>query len=83
MINFLKNLFLKFRLRNYRINARGLYFQNYIKEQLMDETKERNPEYEEMIKVVMRSQGVDRDEAMGILMFIFSLVKKENYLKDV
>lgn len=79
---FLKNLLLKFRLRNYRINARGLYLQNYIKEQLMDETKERNPEYEKMIEVVMRSQGVDRDEALGILMFIFSLVKKERYLKD-
>lgn len=80
---YLKTLYLKFRLRNNRINARGLYLQNYIKEQLMDETKERNPEYEEIISAVARSQGIDRDEAMGVLLYIFSLVKREDYLKDV
>ena len=80
---FLKTLYLKFRLRNNRINARGLYLQNYIKEQLMDETKERNPEYEEIISAVARSQGIDRDEAMGVLMYIFSLMKREDYLKDI
>lgn len=80
---YLKTLYLKFRLRNNRINARGLYLQNYIKEQLMDETKERNQEYEEIINAVARSQGVDRDEAMGILMYIFSLMKREDYLKNV
>lgn len=80
---YLKTLYLKFRLRNNRINARGLYLQNYIKEQLMDETKERNPEYEEIISAVARSQGIDRDEAMGVLMYIFSLMKREDYLKDV
>lgn len=80
---FLKTLYLKFRLRNNRINARGLYLQNYIKEQLMDETKERNPDYEEIISAVARSQGIDRDEAMGVLMYIFSLMKREDYLKDV
>ena len=80
---YLKTLYLKFRLRNNRINARGLYLQNYIKEQLMDETKERNPEYEEIISAVARSQGIDRDEAMGVLMYIFSLMKREGYLKDV
>ena len=74
---------MKFRLRNNRINARGLYLQNYIKEQLMDETKERNPDYEEIISAVARSQGIDRDEAMGVLMYIFSLMKREDYLKDV
>lgn len=79
----MKTLYLKFRLRNNRINARGLYLQNYIKEQLMDETKERNPEYEEIISAVARSQGIDRDEAMGVLMYIFSLMKREDYLKDV
>ena len=80
---YLKTLYLKFRLRNNRINARGLYLQNYIKEQLMDETKERNQEYEEIISAVARSQGIDRDEAMGVLMYIFSLMKKEDYLKDI
>lgn len=80
---YLKTLYLKFRLRNNRINARGLYLQNYIKEQLMDETKERNPEYEEIISAVARSQGIDRDEAMGVLMYIFSLMKREDYLKDI
>ena len=80
---FLKTLYLKFRLRNNRINARGLYLQNYIKEQLMDETKERNPDYEEIISAVARSQGIDRDEAMGVLMYIFSLMKREDYLKDI
>lgn len=80
---FLKTLYLKFRLRNNRINARGLYLQNYIKEQLMDETKERNSEYEEIINAVARSQGIDRDEAMGVLMYIFSLMRREDYLKDV
>lgn len=80
---YLKTLYLKFRLRNNRINARGLYLQNYIKEQLMDETKERNPDYEEIISAVARSQGIDRDEAMGVLMYIFSLMKREDYLKDV
>lgn len=80
---YLKTLYLKFRLRNNRINARGLYLQNYIKEQLMDETKERNPDYEEIISAVARSQGIDRDEAMGILMYIFSLMKREDYLKDI
>lgn len=80
---YLKTLYLKFRLRNNRINARGLYLQNYIKEQLMDETKERNLEYEEIISAVARSQGIDRDEAMGVLMYIFSLMKREDYLKDV
>ena len=80
---YLKTLYLKFRLRNKRINARGLYLQNYIKEQLMDETKERNPEYEEIISAVARSQGIDRDEAMGVLMYIFSLMKREDYLKDI
>ena len=80
---YLKTLYLKFRLRNNRINARGLYLQNYIKEQLMDETKERNPDYEELISAVARSQGIDRDEAMGVLMYIFSLMKREDYLKDV
>lgn len=80
---YLKTLYLKFRLRNNRINARGLYLQNYIKEQLMDETKERNPEYEEIISAVARSQGIDRDEAMGVLLYIFSLMKKEEYLKDI
>ena len=65
---YLKTLYLKFRLRNNRINARGLYLQNYIKEQLMDETKERNPDYEEIISAVARSQGIDRDEAMGVLL---------------
>lgn len=79
----MKTLYLKFRLRNNRINARGLYLQNYIKEQLMDETKERSPEYEEIISAVARSQGIDRDEAMGVLMYIFSLMKREDYLKDV
>ena len=49
----------------------------------MDETKERNPEYEEIINAVARSQGIDRDEAMGVLMYIFSLMKREDYLKDV
>lgn len=80
---YLKTLYLKFRLRNNRINARGLYLQNYIKEQLMDETKERNQEYEEIISAVARSQGIDRDEAMGVLLYIFSLMKREDYLKDV
>lgn len=80
---YLKTLYLKFRLRNNRINARGLYLQNYIKEQLMDETKERNPEYEEIINAVARSQGIDRDEAMGVLMYIFSLMKREDYLQNV
>lgn len=80
---YLKTLYLKFRLRKNRINARGLYLQNYIKEQLMDETKERNQEYEEIISAVARSQGIDRDEAMGVLMYIFSLMKREDYLKDV
>lgn len=80
---FLKTLYLKFRLRNNRINARGLYLQNYIKEQLMDETKERNPDYEEIINAVARSQGIDRDEAMGVLLYIFSLMKKEDYFKDI
>lgn len=80
---YLKTLYLKFRLRNNRINARGLYLQNYIKEQLMDETKERNPDYEEIISAVARSQGIDRDEAMGVLMYIFSLMKREEYLKDI
>ena len=80
---YLKTLYLKFRLRNNRINARGLYLQNYIKEQLMDETKERNPDYEEIISAVARSQGIDRDEALGVLMYIFSLMKREDYLKDV
>lgn len=80
---YLKTLYLKFRLRNNRINARGLYLQNYIKEQLMDETKERNPEYEEIISAVARSQGIDRDEAMGVLLYIFSLMKREDYLKDI
>lgn len=80
---YLKTLYLKFHLRNNRINARGLYLQNYIKEQLMDETKERNSEYEEIINAVARSQGIDRDEAMGVLLYIFSLMKKEEYLKDV
>lgn len=80
---YLKTLYLKFRLRNNRINARGLYLQNYIKEQLIDETKERNPEYEEIISAVARSQGIDRDEAMGVLLYIFSLMKREDYLKDV
>lgn len=80
---YLKTLYLKFRLRNNRINARGLYLQNYIKEQLMDETKERNQEYEEIISAVARSQGIDRDEAMGVLMYIFSLMKREDYLKDI
>ena len=80
---YLKTLYLKFRLRNNRINARGLYLQNYIKEQLMDETKERNPDYEEIISAVARSQGIDRDEAMGVLMYIFSLMRREDYLKDV
>lgn len=80
---YLKTLYLKFRLRNNRINARGLYLQNYIKEQLIDETKERNQEYEEIINAVARSQGIDRDEAMGVLMYIFSLMKREDYLKDV
>ena len=80
---YLKTLYLKFRLRNNRINARGLYLQNYIKEQLMDETRERNPEYEEIISAVARSQGIDRDEAMGVLLYIFSLMKREDYLKDV
>ena len=80
---FLKTLYLKFRLRNNRINARGLYLQNYIKEQLMDETKERNPDYEEIISAVARSQGIDRDEAMGVLMYIFRLMKREDYLKDI
>ena len=79
----MKTLYLKFRLRNNRINARGLYLQNYIKEQLMDETKERNPDYEEIISAVARSQGIDRDEAMGVLMYIFSLMKREDYLKDI
>ena len=80
---FLKTLYLKFRLRNNRINARGLYLQNYIKEQLMDETKERNPDYEEIINAVARSQGIDRDEAMGVLLYIFSLMKREDYLQNV
>ena len=80
---YLKTLYLKFRLRNNRINARGLYLQNYIKEQLMDETKERSPDYEEIISAVARSQGIDRDEAMGVLLYIFSLMKKEDYLKDI
>lgn len=80
---YLKTLYLKFRLRNNRINARGLYLQNYIKEQLMDETKERNPDYEEIISAVARSQGIDRDEAMGVLLYIFSLMKREDYLKNV
>ena len=80
---YLKTLYLKFRLRNNRINARGLYLQNYIKEQLMDGTKERNPDYEEIISAVARSQGIDRDEAMGVLLYIFSLMKREDYLKDV
>ena len=80
---YLKTLYLKFRLRNNRINARGLYLQNYIKEQLMDETKERNPDYEEIISAVARSQGIDRDEDMGVLLYIFSLMKREDYLKDV
>ena len=80
---YLKTLYLKFRLRNNRINARGLYLQNYIKEQLMDETKERNPDYEEIISAVARSQGIDRDEAMGVLLYIFSLMKREEYLKDI
>ena len=80
---YLKTMYLKFRLRNNRINARGLYLQNYIKEQLMDETKERNPDYEEIISAVARSQGIDRDEAMGVLMYIFSLMRREDYLKDV
>lgn len=80
---YLKTLYLKFRLRNNRINARGLYLQNYIKEQLMDETKERNPDYEEIISAVARSQGIDRDEAMGVLLYIFSLMKREDYLKDI
>ena len=80
---YLKTLYLKFRLRNNRINARGLYLQNYIKEQLMAETKERNPDYEEIISAVARSQGIDRDEAMGVLLYIFSLMKREDYLKDV
>ena len=80
---YLKTLYLKFRLRNNHINARGLYLQNYIKEQLMDETKERNQEYEEIISAVARSQGIDRDEAMGVLMYIFSLMKREDYLKDI
>lgn len=80
---YLKTLYLKFCLRNNRINARGLYLQNYIKEQLMDETKERNPEYEEIINAVARSQGIDRDEAMGVLMYIFSLMKREDYLQNV
>ena len=80
---YLKTLYLKFRLRNNRINARGLYLQNYIKEQLMDETKERNPDYDEIISAVARSQGIDRDEAMGVLLYIFSLMKREDYLKDV
>lgn len=80
---YLKTLYLKFRLRNNRINARGLYLQNYIKEQLMDETKERNPDYEEIISAVARSQGINRDEAMGVLMYIFSLMRREDYLKDV
>lgn len=83
IIHYLKTLYWKFRLRNNRINARGLYLQNYIKEQLMDETRERNPEYEEIINVVARSQGIDRDEAMGVLLYIFSLMKREDYLKDV
>lgn len=80
---YLKTLYLKFRLRNNRINARGLYLQNYIKEQLMDETKERNPEYEEIINAVARSQGIDRDEAMGVLLYIFSLMRREDYLQNV
>ncbi len=80
---YLKTLYLKFRLRNNRINARGLYLQNYIKEQLMDETKERNPDYEEIISAVARSQGIDRDEAMGVLLYIFSLMKREDYLQNV
>lgn len=80
---YLKTLYLKFRLRNNRINARGLYLQNYIKEQLMDETKERNPEYEEIISAVARSQGIDRDEAMGVLLYIFSLMRREDYLQNV
>ena len=80
---YLKTLYLQFRLRKNRINARGLYLQNYIKEQLMDETKERNPDYEEIISAVARSQGIDRDEAMGVLLYIFSLMKREDYLKDV
>lgn len=80
---FLKALYLRFHLRNKHINARGLYLQNYIKEQLMDETRERNSEYEEIINAVARSQGIDRDEAMGVLLYIFSLVKKEEYLKDI
>ena len=80
---YLKTLYLKFRLRNNRINARGLYLQNYIKEQLMDETKERNQEYEEIISAVARSQGIDRDEAMGVLLYIFSLMKREDYLQNV
>ena len=46
-------------------------------------TKERNPDYEEIISAVARSQGIDRDEAMGVLMYIFSLMKREDYLKDV
>lgn len=83
IIHYLKTLYWKFRLRNNRINARGLYLQNYIKEQLMDETRERNPEYEEIINAVARSQGIDRDEAMGVLLYIFSLMKREDYLKDV
>ena len=80
---YLKTMYLKFRLRNNRINARGLYLQNYIKEQLMDETKERNPDYEEIISAVARSQGIDRDEAMGVLLYIFSLMKREDYLQNV
>lgn len=83
VIRCLKTLYLKFRLRNNRINARGLYLQNYIKEQLVDETRERNPEYEEIINAVARSQGINRDEAMGVLLYIFSLMKKEDYLKDI
>lgn len=79
----MKALYLRFYLRNKRINARGLYLQNYIKEQLMDETKERNSEYEEIINAVARSQGIDRDEAMSVLMYIFSLIRREDYLKDV
>ena len=80
---YLMTMYLKFRLRNNRINARGLYLQNYIKEQLMDETKERNPDYEEIISAVARSQGIDRDEAMGVLLYIFSLMKREDYLQNV
>lgn len=71
---YLKTLYLKFRLRNNRINARGLYLQNYIKEQLMDETKERNPEYEEIISAVARSQGYNNSSTLYNLIHFFSFV---------